>query len=92
MTSKNISLNNIPSGMSVTVKDITSQSDIRRRLLDMGFTQRAHIMTLYKSPFGDPTAYLVRGAVVALREEDSSNISVLEEKQSQPDHNRVLVC
>lgn len=29
MTSKNISLNNIPSGMSVTVKDITSQSDIR---------------------------------------------------------------
>lgn len=92
MTSKSISLNNIPSGMSVTVEDITSKSDIRRRLLDMGFTHGAHIMTLYKSPFGDPTAYLVRGAVVALREEDSCNISVLNEKQSQPNHNKVLVC
>ncbi|MDD4546064.1 MAG: FeoA family protein, partial [Oscillospiraceae bacterium] len=33
---------------------------------------------LQMSPGGDPIAYLIRGAVIALRSEDSSNIQVYE--------------
>ncbi|MFY9541538.1 MAG: FeoA family protein, partial [Dethiobacteria bacterium] len=31
---------------------------------------------LLKSPAGDPTAYLIRGAVIALRAQDASQILI----------------
>lgn len=47
-----------------------------RRLLDMGLIEGTRISCLQKSPAGDPVAYLIRGAVIALRSEDSSQILV----------------
>lgn len=49
---------------------------MRRRLLDMGLIEGTRISCLQKSPAGDPVAYLIRGAVIALRSEDSSQILV----------------
>ena len=39
---------------------------MRRRLLDMGLTPGARIECVGVSPGGDPRAFLVRGAVLAL--------------------------
>ena len=50
---------------------------MRRRLLDLGFTAGAHITCLQHSASGDPAAYLIRGTVIALREEDSRRIAVV---------------
>lgn len=47
---------------------------MRRRLQDIGLIEGTEVLCLQKSPSGDPVAYLIRGAVIALRGEDSSKI------------------
>ena len=56
------------------VEDITKNSKLRQRLLDLGFIPGTEILCVVKSPLGDPTAYFVRGALIALRCQDSENI------------------
>ena len=46
------------------------------RLEDMGLAKGAAVRCLFKSPFGGISAYFVRGAVIALRLEDSGRIIV----------------
>ena len=48
----------------------------RRRLLDLGFVPGTLIEVEMVSPGGDPTAYRVRGTVVALRREQANLIRV----------------
>jgi len=48
----------------------------RRRLLDLGLLPRTEVRALMKSPMGDPTAYDIRGSMLALRSEDASKIIV----------------
>lgn len=48
----------------------------RRRLLDLGFVPGSLVETELVSPAGDPTAYLVRGALVALRREQTRFIRI----------------
>lgn len=45
-------------------------------MLDLGIAKGTHIVPILKSPFGNLRAYEVRGAVIALRKEDSSQILV----------------
>jgi DtxR family Mn-dependent transcriptional regulator len=48
----------------------------RRRLLDLGFVPGTWVEVEMVSPAGDPTAYRVRGSVVALRREQANLIRV----------------
>ena len=45
-------------------------------MLDLGFTKGTKIVPVFRSPFGDPTAFEIRGTVIALRKEDSCLIDV----------------
>ena len=36
---------------------------------------------LFRSPWGDPVAYGIRGAVIALRQEDAAAVSIAETSQ-----------
>lgn len=47
-----------------------------RRLGDLGFVQGTGIACLYRSPAGDPTAYGIRGTVIALRKQDAARVRV----------------
>lgn len=58
------------------VKKLLLTGLIRRRLLDLGLIEGTVIEVLQASPFGDPVAYLIRGAVIAIRFETASNILV----------------
>lgn len=69
-------LTNLPEGESATVKTLCLSGNMRRRLLDMGLVEGTRVSCLYKSPAGDPIAYLIRGAVIALRSEDSATVLV----------------
>lgn len=71
-------LNKVEEGAIVKVKKMTSSGTMRRRLQDIGLIEGTNVECLLKSPSGDPTAYLIRGAVIALRAEDSSNIEIEE--------------
>jgi DtxR family Mn-dependent transcriptional regulator len=48
----------------------------RRRLLDLGFVPGTEVLAEMKSPGGDPTAYRVRGTLIALRREQAGLIRV----------------
>ncbi len=48
----------------------------RRRLMDLGLLPGTLIEAGLRSPGGDPTAYVVRGALIALRREQADQISV----------------
>ncbi len=71
------SLNLLPVGKEARVINITSSGSMRRRLQDIGIIEGTKIKCLYKSPAGDPVAYFIKGAVIALRNQDSKNIFVL---------------
>ena len=63
-------------GECAVICELVSDGRIRRRLQDIGFIPGTRIECVQKSPLGDPIAYAVRGAVIALRREDSSTIYV----------------
>jgi DtxR family Mn-dependent transcriptional regulator len=58
----------------------------RRRLFDLGVLQGATVKAEYRSPSGDPTAYRIRGALIALRKEQADYIFI--EKASKVSHER----
>jgi ferrous iron transport protein A len=71
-----IPLNQLPIGKKANVTALTSDGTIRRRMLDLGVIGGTEIEPLYKSPSGNPVAYLIRGAVIALRSDVSEKIMV----------------
>lgn len=68
------SLSDMQPGQTATVHSLISNENIRRRFQDLGIIPGKKIQCLFKSPFGDPTAFLIKGAVIALRKEDTKNI------------------
>ena len=77
MKEKIIPLNNLPIGKKAVVKELVSDGIIRRRMLDLGLITDTVIEALQRSPSGDPIAYHIRGAVIALRSEEASKIMVV---------------
>lgn len=71
-----IPLSMLPIGSAARVKKLTSEGNTRRRMLDLGLVADTLVEALRKSPSGDPTAYRIRGAVIALRSEEASKIYV----------------
>ena len=71
-----IPLNTLPLGEKAKVKHLTSNGNIRRRMLDLGLISDTEVEALQRSPSGDPIAYSFRGAVIALRSEEASQILV----------------
>lgn len=60
------------------IETVNCAEKIRLRLYDLGLIEGTTIKALYKSPFGDPMAYLIRGAVIALRVDDTKYISIFK--------------
>lgn len=73
---KRKSLTSLKEGDSARVTGLLAQGAIRRRLLDLGIVEGTRIQCRQVSPYGDPVAYSVRGAVIALRSEDAGTILV----------------
>lgn len=67
---------NMREGTSATVRTLRNEGGMRRRLQDIGLIEGTSVLCLQRSPSGDPIAYLIRGAVIALREEDSSKVII----------------
>ena len=78
MDKKTLSLSDLEIGKIGNVISLKSHGNERRRMLDLGLVKDTKVEALYKSPCGDPTAYYIRGAVIALRSEDASKIIINE--------------
>jgi len=77
--SKNLgckTLAEIKVGQRARVVKLLVEGITRRRLLDLGLLPGTEVRAVMKSPLGTPTAYDIRGSVLALRTEDASKIVV----------------
>jgi ferrous iron transport protein A len=69
-------LSQLPVGKTGEVVAITCSGLVRRRLLDLGLVPGTKIRTLRQSPGGDPLAFNIRGAVIALRLDTASHVKI----------------
>ena len=72
-------LNELKPGESAVVRALTTEGPLRRCLQDLGLAPGTAVDCLGRSPGGDPSAYRVRGAVIALRRCDCGGILVARE-------------
>ncbi len=69
-------LRELNEGCSGVITNITLGGDIRRRLYDLGLIKGTKVSCVIKSPMGNPIAYNIRGAVIALRNSDADKIFI----------------
>ena len=68
-------------GETGRVLEIHTKGSMRRRFLDLGLIPGTEVKCIGRSPGGDPTAYQIRGAVVAIRRVDGASIRVSNGKE-----------
>lgn len=73
---KQINLNDLKINQKGKIEEITNKDTIKRRLLDLGLVKGTQITPVLVSPSKDPRAFLVRGSIIAIREEDAQNILI----------------
>lgn len=69
-------LSSLEPGESAVIDKLLTKGSMRRRLMDMGFVDGTRIECVLQAAGKDPKAFLVRGAVIALRSEDSSTVCI----------------
>lgn len=71
-----IPLTQLKKGEKAYVVDLGLKGLMRRRVLDLGIVPGTSLQCVGMAPSGDPVAYLVRGTVIAIRNEDADHIQV----------------
>ena len=73
---KNTSLDTLAPMQRATVTSLSGDGAIIQRFEDLGIIPGTEITCLMISPLGDPSAYLIRDALIAIRREDALKIGV----------------
>ena len=63
-------------GETVTVKKLTGEGTIKRRIMDMGITKGTEIYIRKVAPLGDPVEVTVRGYELSLRKADAEMVEI----------------
>lgn len=69
-------LSDLAEGECAWVESLCISGTMRRRMQDIGLIEGTKVSCVMKSPAGDPAAYKIRGAVIALRREDARQVMV----------------
>ena len=67
-------------GESATVKTVSGEGKIKRRLFDMGITPGAEILMRKKAPLGDPIEITLRGYELTLRKTEAVCVTMEVQK------------
>lgn len=71
-----MTLKEVSTGQSVTVKKLSGAGAVKRRIMDMGITKGVEVFVRKVAPLGDPVEVTVRGYELSLRKEDAGMIEV----------------
>lgn len=63
-------------GETVTVKRLSGEGAVKRRIMDMGITKGVAVYVRKVAPLGDPVEVTVRGYELSLRKADAQMIEV----------------
>ncbi len=79
-----MTLDELTLGQNATVTALQATGLARRRLMDLGILPGTVLQAELRSPMGDPVAYRVRGALIALRKSQACEIEItpMEETNS----------
>ena len=69
-------LSGLAEGETAVVTELLTSGSIRRRLQDIGLIKGTPVSCFLRGAAGDISAFLIRGAVIALRREDSERVIV----------------
>lgn len=69
-------LREVSCGETVTVKKLSGDGPIKRRIMDMGITKGITVYVRKVAPLGDPVEVTVRGYELSLRKADAEMIEV----------------
>ncbi|MGN1085659.1 MAG: ferrous iron transport protein A [Porcipelethomonas sp.] len=64
-------------GSTVTVKKLSGEGAVKRRIMDMGITKGTEIYVRKVAPLGDPIEVTVRGYELSLRKADAEMIETV---------------
>lgn len=71
-----MTLKDINIGEYAIIKKVIATGSIKRRLLDIGLTPGTKVECVLQNPGKNLIAYMIRGALIAIREEDVQNILI----------------
>lgn len=71
-----MTLNELKLSEKAIVKNISELSSMRQRFIDIGIICGAKIECVLVSPGKNPKAYMIKGAVIAIRDEDAKFIYI----------------
>ncbi|MCD8204239.1 MAG: ferrous iron transport protein A [Coprobacillus sp.] len=63
---------------------------MRRRLQDLGIIEGTRVVCKQAAPSGNPKSFLVRGATIAIRTEDSKNVYITTKEPTSEDETQVV--
>lgn len=69
-------LSDLPEGTRARVHALHLSGGMRRRLQDLGLVAGTRVSCIQRAAAGDPTAYRIRGAIIALRSDDAAQIEI----------------
>lgn len=71
-----MTLKEVKCGQTVTVRRISGQGAVRRRIMDMGLTKGVQVLVRKVAPLGDPVELNVRGYELSVRKGDAEMVEV----------------
>ena len=72
-------------GESGIIKSIDHVGNMRRRLIDIGFSVGERVTLIARAPLGEPNAFYIKGSVIALRRSDAKLITIVTEEEDGTD-------
>lgn len=71
-----MTLREVKIGDTVTVKKLTGEGAVKRRIMDMGLTKGVEVTVRKVAPLGDPIEVTVRGYELSIRKADAEMVEV----------------
>jgi Fe2+ transport system protein FeoA len=79
---RSLCLSDLKQGEAATIERLEMTGEQRWRLMDLGFLPGTRVVAELSGPLGEPTAYRVRDALVALRDDQASLIHVSRQERN----------
>lgn len=74
---KSMQLSHLPLGRTARVATVKCNDKLKSRLSDLGLYEGNVVCPVLKGPLGEPRAYKINGATIALRNSDCEKITVI---------------
>jgi ferrous iron transport protein A len=76
MTNAEKTLRDVAVGETATVRRLTGEGAVKRRIMDMGITKGIEIYVRKVAPLGDPIEVTVRGFELSLRKDEADKVLI----------------